>query len=302
MLAADSPFRSLEVESRFAHAVEEDSEIEQPLVGLPEEETVFASSEISLATPSESPVPVQAKALAILILIAASMGFLNGLDYSIQDKGLVRPHEFIHRFAKQAPPSSAILDGVISTADGEPAADFLVELVYLDGRKFQNTTDSEGRYHFEEVDPGLAELWIHTVDFEKGVQHRILLTPPVPGLEPIGFTIIDIKMPSEDEYAAECEGQEEGCIPWVDKTPQEMEMPLMDPQAGSLYFMLGFLFMGLATISAVLATIGFRSGSRGVLRSAAVVVFFTQGHYYSSCFLGMVAVGLSFAIPRRYGD
>lgn len=275
---------------------------DEALVGLPEEESVFASSEISLATPSESPVPVQTKALAILILIAASMGFLNGLDYSIQDKGLVRPHEFIHRFAKQAPPSSAMLDGVITTADGEPAADFVVELVYLDGRKFQNITDSEGRYHFEEVDPGLAELWIHTIDFEKGVQHRILLTPPVPGLEPIGFTNIDIEMPSEDEYAAECEGQEEGCMAWVDKTPQEMEMPLMDPQAGSLYFMLGFLFMGLATISAVLATIGFRTGSRGVLRSAAAVVFFTQGHYYSSCFLGMVAVGLSFAIPRRYED
>lgn len=275
---------------------------DEKLVGLPEEESVFASSDTSLISPSDSPIPVQTKALAILILLAATMGFLNGLDFSVQDKGLVRPHDFIHRFAEQAPRNSAIIDGIISTSDGEPAVDFLVELVYLDGRKFQNTTDSNGRYHFEEVDPGLAELWIHTTDFEKGVQHRILLTPPAPGLEPIGFTRIDIQMPTDAEYAAECEGENDSCMPWVDKTPEEIKMPLIDPQAGSLYFMLGFLFMGLAVISSVLAVIGFRTGSRGVLRSAAVVVFFTQGHYYSSCFLGLVAVGLSFAIPSRYGD
>ncbi len=89
--------------------MEDESEVKQPLIGLPEEETVFASSETSLITPSDSPVSVQAKALAILILLAASMGFLNGLDYSIQDKGLVRPHEFIYRFSEQAPPALQFL-------------------------------------------------------------------------------------------------------------------------------------------------------------------------------------------------
>ena len=280
--------------------MEGESEAEQPLIGLPEEETVFASSETSLITPSDSPVSVQAKALAILILLAASMGFLNGLDFSIQDKGLVRPHEFIYRFSEQAPPNSAVLDGRITDAEGTPASGYLVELVYLNGTIYQNLTDGDGMYHFEEVKPGLAELWIHTVDFEKGVQHRILLTPPVPGLEPIGFTRIDIKMPTDAEYAETCEGEEDAdCVPWVDMASEEMEMPLLDPQAGSLYYMLGFLFMGLATLASVIAVLGYRSGSRGLLRTAAVIVFFTQGHYYSSCFLGLVAIGLSFAIPSR---
>lgn len=300
MISHEFSRRSVETKSRSADDVEDESEVEKPLIGLPEEESVFASSETSLATPSDSPVSVQAKALAILILLAASMGFLNGLDYAVQDKGLVRPHEFIYRFSEQAPQGSATLDGRITDAEGSPAIDYLVELVYLNGTIYQNLTNEDGMYHFEDVDPGLAELWIHTVDFEKGVQHRILLTPPVPGLEPIGFTRIDIKMPTDAEYAETCEGEDDAdCIQWVDMTSEEMEMPLLDPQAGSLYYMLGFLFMGLATLASIFAVLGYRSGSRGLLRTAAVIVFFTQGHYYSSCFLGMVAVGLSFAIPSR---
>ena len=207
MISHDFRVRSLEIKNRSATNVEEEPEVEQPLIGLPEEESVFASSETSLTTPADSPVSVQAKALAILILLAASMGFLNGLDYAVQDKGLVRPHEFIYRFSEQAPQGSATLDGRITDAEGSPVTDYLVELVYLNGTIYQNLTNEDGMYHFEEVDPGLAELWIHTVDFEKGVQHRILLTPPVPGLEPIGFTRIDIKMPTDAEYAETCEGE-----------------------------------------------------------------------------------------------
>ena len=271
---------------------------EEPLAGLPEEDTVFASSEVRIDLPSDSPVSVQAKALAALIMLAALMGFLNGLDYSTPDSGLVRPHEFIHRFAKQAPPGSANIEGVISSADGEPAVAHLVQLVYLNGSNYQNFTDEDGRYVFEEVHPGLAELWIHTEDFEKGVQHRILLTPPVPMLEATGFTRIDITMPTEEEYAETCADDDDpDCLPWVDETPGEMERPLIDPNAGSLYFMLGFLFMGLAVMAVVFAGLGWRSGSRGLLRTGAAIVFFSQGHYYSACFLGLVGMGLSFALP-----
>jgi len=76
-----------------------------------------------------------------------------------------------------------------------------------------------------------------------------------------------------------------------------MERPLIDPNAGSLYFMLGFLFMGLAVMAVVFAGLGWRSGSRGLLRTGAAIVFFSQGHYYSACFLGLVGMGLSFALP-----
>lgn len=271
----------------------------EPLTKIPEEDTVFESSQASIVLPSDTPISVQARALAILIMMAATLGFINGLDFATPESGLVRPHEFIYRFSEQAPPASAVLDGVISNPDGSSTELYLVELVYMNGTVYQNTTDEDGNFHFENINPGLAELWIHTKNFEKGVQHRILLTPPVPGIEPIGFSKIDVLMPTAAEYEESCEGENSTCVPWVDMASKEMEMPLMDPQAGSLYFMMGFMFMGLSVLAATFAIIGFRNGSRGLLRTGAVVVFFTQGHYYTSCLLGLLAIALSFAVPSR---
>lgn len=268
------------------------------LTPIPEEETVFSSSKAEIVLPSDTPVSAQAKGLAILILFAAILGLVNGIDFASPESGLVRPHEFINTFSEQAPPASAVLDGVIYITENEPAVGYVVELVYMNGTIHQNITNGEGEFHFEKIDPGLAELWIHTEDFEKGVQHRILMTPPVPGLEPVGYTHLEIVMPTEEDYAASCEG-EEYCVPWVDMTPEEMEQPLMDPRAGDLYSMLGIFFMGMAILSSVFAVQGYRSGSRGMLRTAAAIVFFTQGHFYSACCIGMMSLGLSFAVPIR---
>jgi hypothetical protein len=41
-----------------------------------------------------------------------------------------------------------------------------------------------------------------------------------------------------------------------------------------------------------------KTGSLVVLRTAAGLSFFGMGHYYSACLFGLVALGLSFAVPR----
>ncbi|MBT7938456.1 MAG: hypothetical protein HN696_04770, partial [Euryarchaeota archaeon] len=76
----------------------------EPLTKIPEEDTVFESSQANIVLPSDKPISVQARALAILIMMAATLGFINGLDFASPESGLVRPHEFIYRFSEQAPP------------------------------------------------------------------------------------------------------------------------------------------------------------------------------------------------------
>jgi hypothetical protein len=65
-----------------------------------------------------------------------------------------------------------------------------------------------------------------------------------------------------------------------------------------MYVMVGVGFSGLALIGIGATFLGLRSGNPGMLRTASVLIFFSQGAYMSACCLGMVAFGLTFALPK----
>ena len=82
---------------------------------------------------------------------------------------------------------------------------YTVVIVY-NTHNVRSETNQDGHFYFEDVNPGLAEFWVHTPNnYSKGMQHRILLTPPVIALEPVGFTKINFVMPTEEEHLASCE-------------------------------------------------------------------------------------------------
>ena len=70
----------------------------------------------------------------------------------------------------------------------------------------------------------------------------------------------------------------------IDKTPTQMDHPLMDGGAATGYVLVGFGFMGVALIAAGFTLWALKSGSVVLLRTSSVLVFFTVGHYYSACF------------------
>ena len=72
----------------------------------------------------------------------------------------------------------------------------------------------------------------------------------------------------------------------------------MDPSAATAYVLIGFGFVGLALIAAGFAIWALLSHSLGVLRMSTIFAFFTMGHYYSACILGLVAFLLTFAVPK----
>ncbi len=97
-----------------------------------------------------------------------------------------------------------------------------------------------------------------------------------------------------------CGGNVSECeIRTIDRTPSQMDHPLMDPSAATGYVLVGFAFMGLALIAAGFSLWALKAGSVVLLRTSSVLAFFTMGHYYSACIFGLVAFVLSFAIPRR---
>ena len=124
---------------------------------------------------------------------------------------------------------------------------------------------------------------------------------PLTLIEPLGFTTIDFTFPSSDTFAAQpCEREVGECeIRTVDRTPSQMDHPLMDPTAATGYVLVGFGFMGVALIAAGFAAWALKSGSIVLLRTSSVLAFFTMGHYWSACIFGLLAFILTFAIPRR---
>jgi hypothetical protein len=121
-------------------------------------------------------------------------------------------------------------------------------------------------------------------------------------IEPIGFTTIDFTIPSQEDFAQEpCSNGAEECeIRYIDLTEGQMDHPLMDPGASSIYVTIGFAFMGLALIGTGFTVWAMKSGSIAVLRTAAGISFFGMGHYYTACCFGIVAFVLTFAVPKRY--
>ena len=267
---------------------------------------LFASSEAVLTIEDPNLHPM-GKATAIFLLFTCLLGFLNGLDYASPEEGLVRPDEFVYRLALTAPDDTATFRGSVVDDVGQPMVNATVYLSWLDDAtdvwvSEENLTDDAGAFSFEKLDPGLirVDIIVERDDHRDVFSNRVLLSPPAL-IEPIGFTTIDFTFPSSDTFAAQpCEREVGECeIRTVDRTPSQMDHPLMDPTAATGYVLVGFGFMGVALIAAGFAAWALKSGSIVLLRTSSVLAFFTMGHYWSACIFGLLAFILTFAIPRR---
>ena len=268
---------------------------------------LFASSEAVLTIDDPRMHPV-GKATAVFLLFTCLLGFLNGLDYASPNDGLVRPDEFVYRLAQTAPDDTATFSGVVVDDTGSPLVNATVYVSWLDdASQFwvsdENMTDEQGAYLLEGLDPGLVRVdIIVTRNGHRDVfSNRVLLSPPAL-IEPIGFTTLDFSFPSSAAFAAApCENanQSDCEIRTIDLTSTQMDHPLMDPSAATGYILVGFGFMGLAVIAAGFSLWSLKSGSVLILRTSAILSFFTMGHYYSACIFGLMAFLLTFAVPRR---
>ena len=271
-----------------------------------ENPVLFASSETVLTVEDPNLHPM-GKATAIFLFFTCMLGFLNGLDYASPDDGLVRPDEFVYRLALTAPDDTATFTGSVVDARGNPMVNATVYLSWLEDAtgmwvSEENLTDEAGAFGFEELDPGLirVDIIVERDDHRDVFSNRVLLSPPAL-IEPIGFTAIDFEFPSPEAFAQQpCGGNVSECeIRTIDRTPSQMDHPLMDPSAATGYVLVGFAFMGLALIAAGFSLWALKAGSVVLLRTSSVLAFFTMGHYYSACIFGLLAFVLSFAIPRR---
>ena len=271
-----------------------------------ESPVLFASSEAVLTIEDPNLHPM-GKATAIFLLFTCLLGFLNGLDYASPEEGLVRPDEFVYRLALTAPDDTATFRGSVVDDEGQPMVNATVYLSWLDDAtdvwvSEENLTDDAGAFSFEKLDPGLirVDIIVERDEHRDVFSNRVLLSPPAL-IEPIGFTTIDFTFPSSDTFAAQpCEREVGECeIRTVDRTPSQMDHPLMDPTAATGYVLVGFGFMGVALIAAGFAAWALKSGSIVLLRTSSILAFFTMGHYWSACIFGLLAFILTFAIPRR---
>ena len=286
---------------------EETGEVPTYLDDMVDENPVlFASSETVLTIEDPNLHPM-GKATAIFLFFTCMLGFLNGLDYASPDDGLVRPDEFVYRLALTAPDDTATFTGSVVDAGGNPMVNATVYLSWLEDAtgmwvSEENLTDEAGAFGFEELDPGLirVDIIVERDDHRDVFSNRVLLSPPAL-IEPIGFTAIDFEFPSSEAFAQQpCGGNVSECeIRTIDRTPSQMDHPLMDPSAATGYVLVGFAFMGLALIAAGFSLWALKAGSVVLLRTSSVLAFFTMGHYYSACMFGLVAFVLTFAIPRR---
>ena len=268
---------------------------------------LFASSDAVLTVEAQNLHPV-GKATAIFVLFTCMVGFLNGLDYASPNDGLVRPDEFVYRLAQSAPDGTATFRGSVIDDSGQPMVNTTVYVSWLDDTSQmwlskEATTDEDGQFSLEALEPGLIRVdLIAERDGHRDVYaNRVLLSPPAL-IEPIGFTTLDFTFPSSAAFAAQpCEAETTDCeIRTIDRTPSQMDHPLMDPSAATGYVLVGFAFMGLAIISAGFAAWSLKAGSVALLRTSSVLAFFTMGHYYAACIFGLMAFVLTFAIPKRY--
>jgi hypothetical protein len=277
------------------------------LTGLPDvDDSVFSSSGARIMLPSDRRQHPMVFWLSALLLVTAMLGFINGLDYIDGDSGLINHRRFINMDTKGAPSGSAILLGTVVYEDGSAAPNHTVQVTVKrdDGTIIEkgNTTDENGNYRIEGLDPGVQVLMIANASRGTAqlVQHLVLLNPPPKmTFEPIGFTTIRLTFPSDATFEQE---SEDGSF--INYVPYEAanEKELYDSSAAGLYVMIGVGFSGIALIGIVATVLGYRDGGRGMLRMAAVLVFFSQGPYGSACCLGALAFGLTFALPKVHYD
>ena len=275
--------------------------VEELEIKLPEvNESVFASSS-NILLQTQGTVNPYARGLAVLLLIGCIAGFVNGVDYLSPTSGLIKPHDLIFSQTVNAPEDSAILLGTVTLEDGSPAQNYtIIVRINLErgGGNHFSTTDQDGKFRIENLTPSLSFLDIAIVedDFTYGISHSILLNPPA-GFEPYGFTQLDIVFPDKSEFDSD-----NGTGVFWEHYSDEMDyLPLIDPSAATIYSIVGYAFIGLALLGGILSLIAINTGNLGLVRSASGLVFFSMGHFYSACCLGLVVLLLSFVIPKNEG-
>ena len=275
------------------------------LTGLtePTNELMFASSGAKLAIEVDEFNSV-GNSIAVLILITCLLGLANGVDFTQPESGLVRPDEFVFRFAQNAPDESAIFNGYVFDDKGEPIENATVYISWYE-EEYWNTsssqTNAEGYFELEKLDPGITrvDIIVDRDNYKDRYSNRVLLSPPAL-FEPYGFTSIDFTIPSQEKFAEqECaDGSDDCTIREIDNSPKQMEHPLMDSGASMIYSTIGIGFIGLSLLGAGFAIWAFKTGSVYLLRTASVLSFFTMGHYYSACLFSLVAFVLTFTISK----
>ena len=275
------------------------------LTGLtePTNELMFASSGAKLAIEVDEFNSV-GNSIAVLILVTCLLGLANGVDFTQPESGLVRPDEFVFRFAQNAPDESAIFNGYVFDDEGEPIENATVYISWYE-EEYWNTSSSqtnvEGYFELEKLDPGITrvDIIVDRDNYKDRYSNRVLLSPPAL-FEPYGFTSIDFTIPSQEKFAEqECaDGSDDCTIREIDNSPKQMEHPLMDSGASMIYSTIGIGFIGLSLLGAGFAIWAFKTGSVYLLRTASVLSFFTMGHYYSACLFSLVAFVLTFTISK----
>ena len=275
------------------------------LTGLtePTNELMFASSGAKLAIEVDEFNSV-GNSIAVLILVTCLLGLVNGVDFTQPESGLVRPDEFVFRFAQNAPDESAIFNGYVFDDEGEPIENATVYISWYE-EEYWNTSSSqtnvEGYFELEKLDPGITrvDIIVDRDNYKDRYSNRVLLSPPAL-FEPYGFTSIDFTIPSQEKFAEqECaDGSDDCTIREIDNSPKQMEHPLMDSGASMIYSTIGIGFIGLSLLGAGFAIWAFKTGSIYLLRTASVLSFFTMGHYYSACLFSLVAFVLTFTISK----
>ena len=267
-------------------------------------DVVFSSSTVLLRV-EERKLHPRAKWIAILILFVATTGFLNGLDYASPESGLIRPDEFVFALTAGAPEDSAIFLGSVLDEDGNPIENVSIIIQWQQNNTWVSQeifVDENGSFEQENLTPALTRVDV----IKDGEEYKDVYTVPVllspPALfEPYGFTEINFIFPSDSEFEQQgCEeGQENCAIRNIDLREELRQDPFMDSRAAGLYIMVGFFFMGLASISYIFVALAFKTQMIAFVRGAAIMAFFSMGHYYIACLFGLFALALSFAVPKQ---
>ena len=267
-------------------------------------DVVFSSSTVLLRV-EERKLHPRAKWIAILILFVATTGFLNGLDYASPESGLIRPDEFVFALTAGAPEDSAIFLGSVLDEDGNPIENVSIIIQWQQNNTWVSQeifVDENGSFEQENLTPALTRVDV----IKDGEEYKDVYTVPVllspPALfEPYGFTEINFIFPSDSEFDQEgCEeGQENCAIRNIDLREELRQDPFMDSRAAGLYIMVGFFFMGLASISYIFVALAFKTQMIAFVRGAAIMAFFSMGHYYIACLFGLFALALTFAVPKQ---
>ena len=284
-----------------------DSDYIDELTGLvePTSNLMFTTSESKLTIEVNELTKV-GHSIAVLVLVTCLLGLVNGLDFTQPESGLVRPDEFVFRFAQNAPDESAIFNGHIYDDEGEPIDNATVYISWYEGDYWNTSsalTSSDGFFEIKQLDPGITrvDIIVDRDEYKDRYSNRVLLSPPAL-FEPIGFTSIDFKVPSQEEFADQpcADGTTNCTIREIDNSAKQMDHPLMDSGASMIYSTIGIGFVSLAVIAAGFAIWSMKTGSVYLLRTASVLSFFTMGHYYSACMFSLVAFILTFTISKPH--